>query len=557
MPARLPDGMKLIVMQQWLQGIPRDTIANNNGLSAGAVTNIINEWRQQLGFSLVEELRDLAITLKRIGINPAQCAVGCRVAMIMLNLGVKEDSFEQFILDVYNRCKDLALTPENIASHLEDLLEFSKISVPLLQIPDYIKQKTDEKRKLEEEIENLKGQIQKLGLEKLDLEANRHVALQQEKMTATGLKWYLDLKNELKKYEIPIEDVAEFAKVVNGIKQQGYDLGKVIMEFSDIDSRETRHKMLFESLQMLESKCTNLKQESSILENTVNFHKQTMTKYNELVAIGFGLKELKALWYTINEISIANNISMKEAPLKFFKDIEEQYDNKLGFESKVDSLRLEVNSLSHELNRIRAGLLAQPLVGSALIRLIQSGVKEQDIINIANIFESVSNGNSSTTDMQLLIAELKQYKTSKAIIQRLNQESVELKNQINSFNIQKQELQMYYQIVLPMSIYYYTIQLVSSYHGSVHLLRNKINGLLSIAVFTIYYLLNLQAHQLQKLNYPEIFTDLIRAAKGEDVPVTQLKISIAKAIEITMEKLNSNGRLSEVLSEARSELMKN
>ena len=76
-------------------------------------------------------------------------------------------------------------------------------------------------------------------------------------------------------------------------------------------------------------------------------------------------------------------------------------------------------------------------------------------------------------------------------------------------------------------------------------------------MFTIYYLLNLQAQQLQKLNYPETFTDLIRAAKGEDVPVTQLKISIAKAIEITMEKLNSNGRLSEVLSEARSELMKN
>lgn len=130
MPARLPDGMKLVVIQQWLQGIPRDTIANNNGLSAGAVTNIVNEWRIQLGFSLFDELRDLAITLKKIGITPTQCAVGCRVAMIMLNLGADEDSFEQFILDVYNRCKDLALTPENIASHLEDLLEFSKTSVP-------------------------------------------------------------------------------------------------------------------------------------------------------------------------------------------------------------------------------------------------------------------------------------------------------------------------------------------------------------------------------------------------------------------------------------------
>jgi hypothetical protein len=545
MPARLPNISKSMVIQQWLQGIPRDAIANNNGLSAGAVTNIINEWRQQLGFSLVDELRELAITLKRIGISPAQCAVGCRIAMIMLNLGVKEDSLEQFILDVYNRCKDLALSPENIASHLEDLLEFSKTSVPLLQIPDYIKQKTDEKRKLQEEIENLKGQIQKIGLEKLDLEANRDVALQQEKMTATELKWYLDLKNELKKYKIPVEDVAEFAKVVNGIKQQGYDLGKVIMEFSDIDSSETRHKMLLDSMQMLESKCTDLKQESSILENAVNFHKQTMTKYNELEAIGFGLKELKALWYTINEVAIANNISMKEAPRKFFKDIEEQYDNKLGFESKVESLRLEVNRLSHELSGIRAGLLAQPLVGSALIRLIQSGVKEQDIINIANIFES----HSETINPQLLIAELKEYGNIKSNIQKL-------RNQVDSLQTQKQDLDVYNNQSI-VSTYMYSKQSIYFYSRVIDLLKNEIIGLFSaLIVIKNYYLPNLHLENLKKSNDLGPVIPLIRAAKGESVSILELKASVIKAIEIMINKLNTNDGVAKILSEARFALEK-
>jgi hypothetical protein len=545
MPARLPNISKSMVIQQWLQGIPRDAIANNNGLSAGAVTNIINEWRQQLGFSLVDELRELAITLKRIGISPAQCAVGCRIAMIMLNLGVKEDSLEQFILDVYNRCRDLALSPENIASHLEDLLEFSKTSVPLLQIPDYIKQKTDEKRKLQEEIENLKGQIQKIGLEKLDLEANRDVALQQEKMTATELKWYLDLKNELKKYKIPVEDVAEFAKVVNGIKQQGYDLGKVIMEFSDIDSSETRHKMLLDSMQMLESKCTDLKQESSILENAVNFHKQTMTKYNELEAIGFGLKELKALWYTINEVAIANNISMKEAPRKFFKDIEEQYDNKLGFESKVESLRLEVNRLSHELSGIRAGLLAQPLVGSALIRLIQSGVKEQDIINIANIFES----HSETINPQLLIAELKEYGNIKSNIQKL-------RNQVDSLQTQKQDLDVYNNQSI-VSTYMYSKQSIYFYSRVIDLLKNEIIGLFSaLIVIKNYYLPNLHLENLKKSNDLGPVIPLIRAAKGESVSILELKASVIKAIEIMIDKLNTNDGVAKILSEARFALEK-
>jgi hypothetical protein len=52
-----------------------------------------------------DQLRDLVVTLKKIGITPAQCALGYRVAMIMINLGVKEDNIELFILDIYNRCK--------------------------------------------------------------------------------------------------------------------------------------------------------------------------------------------------------------------------------------------------------------------------------------------------------------------------------------------------------------------------------------------------------------------------------------------------------------------
>ena len=107
-----------------MEGIARDTIAANNDLSGGGVTNIINEWKQGLGSSVADELRELAVALKKIGITPAQCALGSRVTKIMINLGVKENGFEAFILDIYNRCKDLGLTPENIAFNLKDLLEF-------------------------------------------------------------------------------------------------------------------------------------------------------------------------------------------------------------------------------------------------------------------------------------------------------------------------------------------------------------------------------------------------------------------------------------------------
>ena len=75
----------------------------------------------------------------------------------------KEEQLESFILDVYNRCIDLGLSSENIALHIKDLLEFSKTNnsnnnnnskiIPLSQISEFIQQKADERKKLEEEFQ--------------------------------------------------------------------------------------------------------------------------------------------------------------------------------------------------------------------------------------------------------------------------------------------------------------------------------------------------------------------------------------------------------------------
>ncbi len=69
MPAKIPDSIKSIVIQQWLQGRPRNDIASQNGLSTGAVTNIVDEWRNSLGPKAAHRLRDFATTLKNIGIT--------------------------------------------------------------------------------------------------------------------------------------------------------------------------------------------------------------------------------------------------------------------------------------------------------------------------------------------------------------------------------------------------------------------------------------------------------------------------------------------------------
>ena len=59
---------------------------------------------------------------------------------------------------------------------------------------------------------------------------------------------------------------------------------------------------------------------------------------------------------TVMEIARENGIPHEEAVTRFLSDVELQYNNKLGFQSKIDSLRSEVS-------RLRVELLFLPSVG--------------------------------------------------------------------------------------------------------------------------------------------------------------------------------------------------
>jgi hypothetical protein len=554
-PAKLPDVMKSLVIQQWLAGVPRDEIAYHNSLSAGAVTNIVNEWRRGLGLHIADELRELATTLRKLGITPAQCALGSRTAMIMINLGVKEDSIQEFILDVYNRCKDLGLSSENIANHLRDMLGFSKTgAISLSGLSDYVKQMAEEKGNLEIQKGRLKQQIETLEHEKSDSEANTEIALKNEKMTATELKWYSDLKAELGKYGVPIDDASKLAPIVNGISQYSYEVDKVLHAFSDVNSLAAQHKLYQGLVQELENKVNSLKLQCSLLEQIANSHNQSTSIYRELEVMGFGLKELRLLYHTINEISDANNIDPGQAQHKFYKDIEEQYDNKLGFEPKVNELRFEVRKLAQDISRLRSELFSIPLVGPAIIGLIRSGLKEQHIIKLAGMFEGYRRSSRGGIDMQVLITELEKYLSIRVAVQESKEELDNLNKRVASLEARKEVLEKDMKRML-FSLAY-SRQAVDFLQGMVASLRNEMAGLVSIIGNIALHLLKLQSEEelIRKFDGLDDFVPLLRSYKGECVPIEELKIAVTKAIEVAI-RSRINEKVTEILSKARDELM--
>jgi hypothetical protein len=583
LPTRHPESIKSAVIQQWLEGKPRDLIAADTGLSSGAATNIINEWRQNLGIPLANDLRELAITLKKIGISANQCAEGFRIATILIKCGVGDNEFLSFISQIYDNCKKLDLSPEKIISHLKDLLQFSE-SMSLSQINQYIEQKANEKRSLEKDIEGLKEKIKQLAEERLSAEKLYKTSLENERMTASDLQWYSNLKAELTKYRIPVEDVSLFAKAVRGMAHYGYDINKIISEFSELDFLKRQLQFHRYTIPALQNRLAKLAGDCTSFGQMLNFNRQKLSVSDELEQMGFGLKELKLLWHTINEISEANNINSDQSVQKFFNDVEGQYDDKLGFESKLAKLRSEFSAVNRELNSSRTALLAQPQVGPALQRLFENGVSEQDIIDLSNLLKRYHRSGGNNIDKQSLVSELEKYGSMESTIQQLNQTLNQLKNEVVSLESQKNELNHQNQQIIDTVLY--CKEVLGFFRGAVFSLRNETLTQLLLLRY-INWILNLQIDEFKMsdiiANSSNSSSDadreslsqlmpLIRAAKFESdgkselVSIDELKPSVIRAIDILINNLNHNNtinnnnnnrhpdsdvRLIEILNQAR------
>ena len=69
--------MKDAVIRLYFQGISRNDIAKTCGIGDGTVSNIIDEWKNRLGIHDAEDLMDLAVNVKRLGIDmPANAPKG-------------------------------------------------------------------------------------------------------------------------------------------------------------------------------------------------------------------------------------------------------------------------------------------------------------------------------------------------------------------------------------------------------------------------------------------------------------------------------------------------
>ena len=123
-------------------------IANETGISKGKVHYLINEWKDKIGSSDIDEIKEFVGLVKKSGISIDQCAKGFRTINILKGFGIENDDidddddddddgngitdnsngykeFSTFVEDVYKNCKTLNISPAVILSWIKDLLDFN------------------------------------------------------------------------------------------------------------------------------------------------------------------------------------------------------------------------------------------------------------------------------------------------------------------------------------------------------------------------------------------------------------------------------------------------
>jgi predicted nucleic acid-binding Zn-ribbon protein len=347
MPSKITEIPRSAVIEKWLLGLSRREISDQCGVGEGAVSSIIDEFKRPLGPDLAQQLRDLALALNKQRISPSQCAIGFRIASIMINMGVNEEAFESFVADTYARCTGIGMRPQEIARYLEDLDSFSvgnknETGITLIsQIPEFIAKMKNEKKRLQVEIGQLVNEISNLRKEKAAIEQARDDSLKQKELTSMELNWYMQLKEKLREMGIPVENTRRFAEAVRWIRDIGYRAADIITTYSNFQTLKLAFETLKEKVSRSEKRYDGLQQQvwevSSALEVLKDSSSRTRSELEILKAHGFGLRELKSLTGLINEISEANGISIagNYAVKEFFASLVNQYETKLGFETTI------------------------------------------------------------------------------------------------------------------------------------------------------------------------------------------------------------------------------
>jgi hypothetical protein len=306
MPAAIDPITKQRVIAQYLQGVSRDRIAADNGIGAGTVSNIIDEWKKNVQDSDYESIRELSVFCKKQGMTLNTLASCIRLNNYIQSLGANanESTLESLIANLanYSDC--------NPAKLMEAAAQISESDIPLEKLEDHVEALIAEAEMLQREIDEGRAILDNVDV---DVESRRKL-----------VEDYAQMKAEMRRYGIGPEDPKRLSNVLQVLQRGNYDCAKILDAIAEVD--DVRKLKL------------DTDHDRFALEARLEEVKDTLPLAEQLLQYGIGINEVIAFKLAVDEKADLERTSRGAAAFKIMEDIREY--------SQLGGLRTDCNNRS-------------------------------------------------------------------------------------------------------------------------------------------------------------------------------------------------------------------
>ncbi|PWU79451.1 MAG: hypothetical protein DLM72_17345, partial [Candidatus Nitrosopolaris wilkensis] len=285
-----------------------------------------------------QSVRELAIYSKKQGISLNELASCIRLNNYIKNIGTNFDLIEPFIANLAKSSEPQELI--NVANEIAQLS--TSESIPLNALTDHIKQQQQENQILEKEIKQADAILE-----------NKNADIQ-------TISEYTQLKEELSKHGVSIEDCNRLLAILKSIRSMKYDPKKIVAEFSHLKSRRRQERILKNSCQILESRITEYRLVVPLLQ--------------QIRSMGIGIDKLLPFSFAVTEKAQTSNLSISAAAYHVIEDI--QNYNKIG------GLKKEISRLAAQIYAMNEMSAARNKTITALLKLQAFGITDGEILNV-------------------------------------------------------------------------------------------------------------------------------------------------------------------------------
>jgi regulator of RNase E activity RraB len=239
MPSQIDELVRRRVIEQWINGFPRDKIALDLQIGAGTVSGIVSDFKKNLQCSDIDSLRELAVESKKQGLSVSDLAQHIRLRNFFIKSGASEERVESFITNV----STADVPPEIIIELVNQLHEISKTEyIPLDKVPEYIEEKLEEKQKIDEEIKEADA------------------ILESKNVNIQAINEHLTLNQKLKEHGLSTQDIDKLSNLLVNAKEIGFDSKLIVRKLRNIKRLENKENKLKASCEILSKKLTKYKE---------------------------------------------------------------------------------------------------------------------------------------------------------------------------------------------------------------------------------------------------------------------------------------------------------